>query len=202
MFGMESNRFFGRKILVTAGATPFGHAIALGLARRGADVLAVDTDSSRLSDLTWDSAGIIQTRTGNAAVPDEAPALAGWIRSDHANLAGLIACPDAAGNPASRHLVQRLTRLMRSNPDPFVGFVLPDETTALAALAEVPLHEDRWFTVTRLILPRGMDNCDHPALAEQALHGIDARTALVRLAARSASRRRNALHRMLVRASA
>ncbi|WP_284163715.1 SDR family NAD(P)-dependent oxidoreductase [Frigidibacter sp. SD6-1] len=202
MFGMESNRFFGRKVLVTAAATPLGRALALGLARRGADVLAIDRDMAGLSDLAWDCAGAVQTGTGDATIPEEAAVIASWIRSDHASLAGLIACPNAAGQAPSSQLLQRLTRLLRGNPDPFAGVVLPDGTAELSGLGEGHAPAEPRFGITRIILPPGSGDCDHPAMADAALRAINARAAVVHLAARRPSRRRSALNRILVRAAA
>ncbi|MCY1126839.1 hypothetical protein OU426_08240 [Frigidibacter sp. RF13] len=185
MFGMEGNRVFGRKILVTAAATPFGRAVALCLAARGADVLAIDVDRARLDDLAWDSAGSVATRLGDAASPGDAFEIAAWLRSDHVNLSGLIACPAPLGKSLSAELAPRLARLLRANVGPFAVLVTGPSTDRSAAAESLAPFRARAVPTIHALAPEDRTQADSSRMAARLLDGLDRGRSTLRLSGRS-----------------
>jgi len=114
MFGMEADRFTGRKILVVGALSMLGPSLVHWLVGRGAEVLVTDRRRSALAGLAAWLDGAVQMRSDE---PEDIPR---WIWSDHPGLAGVILA-DPRDGAANLAIAQRLMPLLARNPAPFVA---------------------------------------------------------------------------------
>ena len=83
MFGMETNIFAGRKVLLSAATRGLGPALAKALISRGADVIGIDDCAHSLEALQISFGG---TFVGHASASCEESAAAGRECDDVAGL--------------------------------------------------------------------------------------------------------------------
>lgn len=167
MFGMEADRFTGRKILVAGALSALGPPLIHQLIRAGAEVLATDQNPASLARLSAWLDGAVQVR---ALGPDEIPL---WIRSDHPDLAGLILADPRAG-AANLALARRLLPQLARNPSPFVA--------ALAFAGNRPDHAaPQQVPLTLGILPAPPSTATTARLAARFLDAVRAGRPEVRL---------------------
>lgn len=83
-------RIEGRTILVTGGSAGIGRALALRLASKGANVLIVGRDQTRMAEVVAEAPGRIVPLSADLSQPDELERLLITLRSDWPELSVLI----------------------------------------------------------------------------------------------------------------
>lgn len=197
MFGISTDPYFDRSVLVTSATSGLGPDIVRALVRRGARPIAVARDQIAISRLSEKLGGSVVTLARDLADTDAPVAIARWIVDEHRDLAGMICNADATGRSrlngrliAPLSVLGHLAALLPRHVDLRVGLVVQDPAPRrdLARISNAVRGFDRkaslgiCLTVAAHQQPlEEADTQSRRLMAETALDAMTARQAFVLL---------------------
>jgi len=90
MFGMETNIFAGRKVLLSAAARGLGPTLARSLVSRGAEVIGIDGCAQSLDSLRVEVGGSFTVLASNRCDELSVTEIARWVADEHGSLFAVI----------------------------------------------------------------------------------------------------------------
>jgi hypothetical protein len=129
MFGLYSNPYFDRSVVLTSATEGLGPALARALIARGAKVIAIDSRHEALERLSEELGAGFVTLARDLAEPAAPVEIARWLADEHRDIGGLV-CNAAAGDTEgmNRRLFAPLSILG------FLGSLLPERRDLKVAL--------------------------------------------------------------------
>jgi hypothetical protein len=144
MFGLISNPYFDRSIVLTAATKGPGPALARALIARGAKLIAIDRDRDALDRLADDlGGGVVSLLSRDLAEPAAPVEVARWLADEHRDIGGFLCNSVTNGGGLTARMIAPLSILG------FLDAFLPQRSDLKIALvlAASPMGQDgAWFS--------------------------------------------------------